>query len=556
MSDITFECKQISKTNPTRVVLTVKDGDKTLHVDQLDVSRAEKRTKFIGDLVKKYSGLKEKGDELSQRLIDMANQLLEKPPAGLEKALDVDSSSIVRPHLLFTKVVCGTSVPQIRLVGNKPSGYWLQYLQWADGRRERRDLERRLALAERDLWLSAMPPEPGITETCQWSQRSRDEWLDGHTPALDKLMMDLLEAINYFLAFPPSEAEGCLTVLALWTLMSYVYPIWPAVPYLSIGGPLGSGKSRVFDILVNLVFRPTVSSNMTAPCLFRTLDSRGGTLLLDEAERLRSQGPEVAEIMSILLAGYKAGQKAQRLEKVGESFNLVNFDVFGPKAIACINELPPALASRCIRLTMFRAPRASCKPGRRIDTYPKWGSIRDELHCTALVFGNELTELARRPIRCEGLHGRDLEIWAPLLQLAQFLEDRGGVQDIVKVVTEYAQRMTDRQKDDSVPCVDEAVLQALVNLLELNMHGVRASEVLTAVQADEPALFGRYSARGIGAILKRYGLQSTRSGGKSYFRPTDEQLLAIQDSYGINLGLQSVESAQSAHCALSQGDES
>ncbi len=557
MSQITIEHQQTCTTNPTRVVLTVKDGDKTLHVDQLDLSKVEKREKFIKDLITKLPGLKDNMDDLGQRLIDMASELLEQPLVERGLAIDVNPSNIVRPHLFFSKAVCGMSIPQIQLVGGKPSGYWSQCLQWADGRRECRNLEQRLALPnDESLWFSPIPSDPGLTGTCLWSRQSRDRWLDGHKPALDKLIMDLLKAIDYFLVFPPNEARGCLIVLALWTLMSYVYPNWPAIPYLSIGGPLGSGKSRVFDLLANLVFRPIGSSNMTAPCLFRTLDSRGGTLLLDEAERLRSQGPEVAEIKSILLAGYKQGQKAQRLEKVGDSFVLVSFDVFGPKAIACINELPPALLSRCIRLCMFRAPKASPKPMRRIDNYPRWQSIRDELHCVALVYGHEFTRLAQQPFECEGLHGRDLEIWGPLLQLAQFLENQGGVQDITSVVTEYAQMASARQKEDSVPCADEAVLQAMTHLLKLNAHGVRASDVLARVQEEEPALFSRYTARGIGAILKRYGLQSARSGGKSYFRPDDKQLQAIQDSYGIDLGLEPVERALSAHCALSKGCES
>ena len=553
-----FSYKQTSQTNPTKVALTYREGGRTLHVESLDLANSKKRLKFVADLLEKNPDLSETEDELNQRLTDLADQLIEQPQAERSQTvdIDIDASSIVRPHLFYTAKVCGLSVPQLRLVSDAPVGHWSQCRQWDDGKRECQDLEQRLALPEEQyMWFAPTPSEPALTETCRWSQQSRDKWLGGYTPALDKLVMNLMEAIDHFLAFPPNEKDGCLIVLTLWTLMSYVYPVWPAIPYLSIGGPLGSGKSRVFDLLANLVFRPIGSSNMTAPCLFRTLDSRGGTLLLDEAERLRGHSPEVAEIMSILLAGYKKGQKAQRLEKEGDSFKLVSFDVFGPKAIACINELPPALASRCIRLTMFRAPKGSPMPMRRIDNYPHWQEIRDDLHCMALAYGHEFTRLAQQTFECEGLHGRDLEIWGPLLQLAQFIGDH-GVQEVVEVVQEYAKKTTARHRDDSVPGADEAVLQATVRLLKLKVHGVTAAEVLVRVQQDEPALFSRYSAKGIAVILKRYGLQSTRGGGKSLFRPDDKQLQAIQDSYGINLGLEPVERAQSAHCALSKGYKS
>ena len=101
---------------------------------------------------------------------------------------------------------------------------------------------------------------------------------------------------------------------------------------------------------------------------------------MDEAERLRNtQDPATAEILSMLLAGYKKGGTATRLEPVGDSgFKTVSFDVFGPKALACIAGLPPALASRAIPVTMFRSPPGSEKPRRRIDADPEgWQRLRD-----------------------------------------------------------------------------------------------------------------------------------------------------------------------------------
>lgn len=159
------------------------------------------------------------------------------------------------------------------------------------------------------------------------------------------------------------------------------------VPYLFLTGPAGSGKTRVFELLMRLVYRPLTSSNLSAPALFRTLHDRGGTLLLDEAERLSEGGDEIAELRSILLAGYRRGGRASRLESAGGGgeFRMSEFGVYGPKAIACINALPTALASRCIHITMFRSPPGSSKPRLRIDGDPSlWQGLRDDLHGLAL----------------------------------------------------------------------------------------------------------------------------------------------------------------------------
>ena len=83
------------------------------------------------------------------------------------------------------------------------------------------------------------------------------------------------------------------------------------------------------------------------------------------------------------------------MEPVGDSgFKTVSFDVFGPKALACIAGLPPALASRAIPVTMFRSPPGSEKPRRRIDADPEgWQRLRDELHALALEHGPTWLEL-------------------------------------------------------------------------------------------------------------------------------------------------------------------
>jgi hypothetical protein len=59
---------------------------------------------------------------------------------------------------------------------------------------------------------------------------------------------------------------------------------------------------------------------MTGPALFRTHHAAGGALLYDEAERLRQSTPDQQELQSMLLAGYKRGGCATRLEPVGDSF--------------------------------------------------------------------------------------------------------------------------------------------------------------------------------------------------------------------------------------------
>src|SRR5262249_5588926 len=133
-----------------------------------------------------------------------------------------------------------------------------------------------------------IPGEPSVTTTAGWSSSSRGEWLrcDGG-PDPGDLFKRVYRRIDHYLDLPEDKAKGTKATLALWSMLTYCYQAWDAVPYLVIGGPMGSGKSILLGTLNRLVHRPLASSNLTAPALFRTLHDRGGTLLFDEAERLR-----------------------------------------------------------------------------------------------------------------------------------------------------------------------------------------------------------------------------------------------------------------------------
>jgi len=311
------------------------------------------------------------------------------------------------------------------------------------------------------------------------------------------------------------------------------------VPYLYIGGPLGSGKSRVFDILSRLVFRPLATSNLTAASLFRTLHSNGGTVLLDEAERLKNTGdPDIGETLSMLLAGYKSGATSIRLEAIGDNgFKTVAFDVFGPKALACIKGLPPALASRAVPIVMFRAGPGSDKPRRRIDAEPgRWQALRDALHALALEHGPSFLELAERMDVCPAMSGRDFELWQPLLAIASWLEE-AGAGGLLGLLQEHALATIDAGRDDQTPDHDETLLRLLAAGIRFGERPT-PGEILDKAKATEPEGFKRWSPRAVAEHLKRYGLTTIKtSGQKRYARVTQEDLGKIETNYGIDLGL-------------------
>ncbi len=478
--------------------ITARLNGEVLEIEKVDLAKTKQRKAFADLVCKDRKGLDWKVIEglLLKEADNLSNRTLPADPTPSE---EVDTNRIIRPERFIRPEVSGLAVPTMASSGDKVQGQWEAYIRWSDGRRERRQLGTALDVAGRDrLYIHPIPGEPAPDRKPGWTAASRQKWLAGEpAPKPVDTFMRICETIDHFLDLPGKSAQGTTATIALWVFLTYCYHAWSALPYLYIGGPLGSGKSRVFEILDRLCFRPLATSNLTAALLFRNVHSFGGTIILDEAERLKkTKDPDVAELLSLLLAGYKAGSRAHRMEPIGDSYRPVAFDVFGPKALACIAGLPPALASRSIGITMFRSSPRSDKPRRRIDANPeRWANLRDQLHIIALEHGPRFLELADLVDVCPAMSGRNFEIWQPILSLASWLDDLGAT-GLLEVMRAHTKTVIEAGVDDQVPDHDETLLRLLTECVR-KLERPTPGDLLDRAREIEPETFKRWSAKGI-----------------------------------------------------------
>ena len=519
--------------------VTARIGDEVLAVDNIDVTKSRARKGFVDAVCEGRDGLDRAAME--KELLGLASDVAGGCSSSSSEE-EIELERIVRPERIITPEVSGVAIPKVLRIGGSLTSMYELYLRWADGRREAKPIESTLKLPDgSELWVEPDPGEPARSMAPGWSMKKRREWLGGLVaPNPWVLFRQLCRRISYFLDLPRNAGGGITATLAAWTILTYVYPAWPAVPYLYFGGPAGSGKSTAFDILARLVYRPLVSSNMTCASLFRTLHSRGGTLLLDEAERLKDvRSPDVGELLSMLLAGYKYGGSATRLEALPDGgYRPQTFDVFGPKALACISGLPPALASRAISITMFRASPGSEKPRRRIDENPtRWQVLRDGLHAMTMEYGPQWLELAGRSDVCPLMGGRDYELWQPLLSIAAFIEEHGAA-GLLNLMQDHALISIEASKDDQTPDYDETLLRLLADAIQ---DGERPTngEILERAKVISYDTFRSWSPKGVTTHLGYYGLRTKKTNGqKRYCDVTLNDLRRIQVSYGVDLGIQ------------------
>jgi hypothetical protein len=527
----------------TVATVTVRRRGEVVTVERLDLAKSKERQKFIADLRDRlgedaYHLLDAEAVErdLAGWAADLAAPPKAAPPA---EAVELGDGRVVRPERFILRDVSGLAVPRRLARGGEPVSEWMLYLRWQDGRREAMPLPEVLTVGGERVFIAPRPPEPPPSMLPGWSAAGRSEWLAGSSPMPpDELCSLLIKGFAKYLDLPSETAAGTVAMLTCWSLLSYVFPVFDAVPYLAVGGPAGSGKSRVFELLGQVALRPLSTSNVSNPALFRSLHAFGGVALLDEAERLRdSRSPEVQELLSSLLAGYKRGGCATRCEAAGDGqFIMRHFAVFGPKALACINELPPTLATRCLAVPMFRSPPGSPKPKLRVEAdAERWQMLRDGMHSLAMEHGSEWLDLPARQDVVPEMSGRNFELWQPLLSIAAWLEDHGahGMLDLLR---RHALLLIESSREAATPPDDEALLRALARAVGSGIAPT-AGELLATVQDVEPSLFHKWSARAVAAHLGRYGLRSRKCNGRHIFEPSPGDLLRVQQSYGIDLDL-------------------
>lgn len=305
--------------------------------------------------------------------------------------------------------------------------------------------------------------------------------------------------------------SGNYMILALYTMLSYVFPVFDAIPYLHFTGLAGSGKTHAARLLATLSFNGHVEVDPTEASLFRTIEATRGLVVLDDQEtgvtnRSHSENP----FMTILKTGYKRGARVTRMERRGNEFVPLTFDVYGPKVITNVFGLEDILADRVIPILMREIP-----PNLQssINTSP----LRDN-EAQPLIDGLMLFTMCHTPAIAEMAGGhtshrtRTEEIFRPLYMLAEYIDSHAPTGTGRSLLAELADILEEKAGQRRIHREDtpEATLRlALLNLLEQRGHNedwVSTREIekeFYKLHSSPPDWYNdRWLGRNIGKVLK------------------------------------------------------
>lgn len=245
------------------------------------------------------------------------------------------------------------------------------------------------------------------------------------TPTTTTIADDVRNFITRFIALPD---EHYADALALYIIGTYTLDSFKVTPYLYINSSEpGSGKTLTLEILESLCRNATMAANLSSSSLFRIIQARRPTVLIDEVDAVWS-GAKNEELRGVINSGYKSTGKVWRAvgDPNDEDGGVKEFSTFCPKVLAGIDNgmIPDTIMDRSIVITLKRATHEQM--GELDEFYPE--DLEDEiavlvsrLHAWHSDHMDKLSDPDHRPARLDGLSPRANEIARPLLTIGALL---------------------------------------------------------------------------------------------------------------------------------------
>jgi putative DNA primase/helicase len=222
-----------------------------------------------------------------------------------------------------------------------------------------------------------------------------------------ELLDQVVACVRQYLILPDGGAE----TIAFWVLHTHVFDCFTNSPRLAITSPeKGCGKTTLLDVIGELVARPLPTSNATTAAVFRVIEMKAPTLLIDEADTFLKDNDE---LRGVLNTGHRKGGYVTRT--VGDDFEPRQFTTWAPAAIAMIGRLPDTLDDRAITVRLRRR-----KPNERVRAFrsDRAGDLRVLARKAARwTLDNQHTLTAADP-ETGTLFNRAADNWRPLLAIA------------------------------------------------------------------------------------------------------------------------------------------
>ena len=296
--------------------------------------------------------------------------------------------------------------------------------------------------------------------------------------------------------------------LTLWTAGTYVADAFDSYAYLAVTSPTKQcGKTRLLELLEFLCHEPWRGITPSPAALYRFLDEGRPTLLLDEVEKLTDKraGENELALIAILNAGHRRGASVMRCD--GAAHELRKFEVYGPKALACIGTLPETIRDRSITIPMQRRlPSQTVERFRFSRAQAESKMIAEQLAGLMSASRDAIAAAYDALPDLDFLTDRDADLWSPLFSIcAVIMPNR--VPELKRAAILLSAGKAANDTDDSLPL---RLLADLRTIWPAGEHVAATADLLARLKGIEDSPWAadfELNPRRLAGMLRPFGIE-------------------------------------------------
>lgn len=329
-----------------------------------------------------------------------------------------------------------------------------------------------------------------------------------HVPDLVKVLDDLCEFLNRYVAFP---VQGAAETVSVWIAHTWCVEVFESTPRLALLSPeKQSGKTRLLECIDLVAYNSIHTASTSSSALFRTIGNGTCTILMDEADSYLGYKTrdKHEDLRSLVNTGHRKSGVVMRTEKTSQGQEPKRWNTYAPIALAGIGDLPDTIMDRSVIIAMKRrASTERVKPFRQKEAEQEAEPIVKQLEEIQRTLFEALQTY--HPELPPGIEDRPADVWEPLIMIG----DVAGY-GWEEAVRDAAVKLNETRKEQE-PSLGTKLLSDIRTLFRKDKQEIGTQELVSELNSliDSPwanLKERQLSDRDLATRLKKYDVSPSK----------------------------------------------